>query len=227
MYKILLAEQCDVIIRQVMEALDDRWEVRVCSDGNLVKQMLADFQPDVMIIDYILPGKNAISVLSECFPELPLLIIVLGSQVNPFVRNHLSRWGVDYVFEMPADNGLLKTILRSPEIFSKIAVKRTVEHLRVLGVQAGRVGYTYLLLSIPYISEDPTLHLHNELYEYVSKHANAEERNIEHAIRTAISSAWKNRIHDIWSKYFPVNEAGEIACPSIKDFVYALAQKIT
>lgn len=226
MYKLLLAEHSDTVIREVMEALDDRWEVRICGDANRVKEMLSEFDPDALIIDLSLPGKNAITVISECFPNLPSLIIALGSEVNPFIRQHLSRWGVDYVFETASGKGLFRSIMCSLETFNKIAVKRTVEHLRALGVQAGRVGYVYLLLVVPHISEGPTRQLHNEIYRHVSGIVNAEESSIEHAIRTAIISAWRNRINDVWSRYFPVDESGNVSCPNVKDFVSALAQRI-
>ena len=226
MYKLLLAEESEAIINKVLGMLDDRWEVRICRAGYLVKEMLFDYKPDAMVVNLSLDGKSSVNMIADCFPNLPFLIVAMGSSVNSFMRQHLGRWGVDYVLEIDSDMGLLQSILHSPEIFNKIAVKRTAEHLRVLGVHSAYVGYTYLLLAIPYISEDTTRQLHKDLYGYISNVVNAEAGSIEHAIRTAVMDAWKRYIPEIWGLYFPLNKLAEINCPNNKEFISALALKI-
>ena len=50
MYKLLLAEHSDIVIKEIMDKLDDRWDVRICSHGPSVSDMLDEFAPDVLVI---------------------------------------------------------------------------------------------------------------------------------------------------------------------------------
>ena len=226
MYKLLLAEHSDIVIKEIMDKLDDRWDVRICSHGPSVSDMLDEFAPDVLVIYANLPGKNAVNILSERFPDLPDLIVALVPHVNKFTSLLLSRWGVDYLVETPLKKGIFGSIVKTPDAFRTIAAKRTMEHLRVLGFHADLNGYYYLLVGIPFKSENPTSQLHGELYSHIASVANADEDGIERAIRKAIEAAWKNRSHSVWSKYFPVDKDGEIKCPNNKEMISTLALKI-
>ena len=226
MYELLLAEHSDAVIETVLANLNEKWKITVCRDGHTAVAMLRKSCPDALVIDVHLPGKGAASVLQECFPELPSLIIAVGQNTNRVLELHLSRWGADYVLQLPENLVEFARIVKDPEIFRKMAVKRAVEHLRCLGFRAGLNGYYYLLLGITRKYEDPTLQLHGEIYDYISQITHAKEEGIERAIRNAIDAAWKNRSDAVWAGYFALNGKEGPKCPNISDFISSVANRM-
>ncbi len=107
------------------------------------------------------------------------------------------------------------------------ALSTTAIHLRTLGLRPSRDGYRFLEVAIPLYAEDPSLRLHKEIYPAVAEICEAnDETCVEHAIRTAIKSAWKGRDITLWKQYFPLNDEGDIDCPSNKLFIATLAEML-
>ena len=226
MNRLLLAEQSKNIVDEVVVNLDKRWTVTVCSDCISTAKSIQECCPDALAINADLSLGDIVSILQDCFPNLPSLIIVYGIKSSTFLDLRFSRWGVDHILESIDNNSAFYSIMSNPEVFRKITIRRAIEHLRFLGFRSGLIGYHYLLLAISYKSEDMTRQLHGETYHYISKITNANEEGIERAIRSAIDSAWKQRTNHVWEKYFPVKEDGSMKCPNISDFVAAIARRV-
>ena len=115
-------------------------------------------------------------------------------------------------------NDLLKNFRSQP--------KDTTWHLHNLGHNPKFAGYRCLLAAIPLLTNDSSL-LMKEIYLEIMHQCNYyDTRNMERAIRTAIRDAWERRDPKIWSHYFPSDTDGYIKKPTIKQFIYRLAEEI-
>lgn len=226
MHKILIAVSSKTIASVLAERLSPQWDIRICSDSDSATYALQTEHPDALILDLFLTGKNGLSVLADCFPDLPPAIVALTPILNSYTEACAARWGVDYIFQVPVDIDLLVACLGSVSIFRTIAAKRLAQHLRVLGVTTNYHGYFHLLVGIPYFAEDFEQHLGKEIYSRIGERLSMDPRAVEKDIRTAVKAAWKNHRVATWGKYFPIDEAGDVACPTNKEFISTLAQLI-
>lgn len=226
MKKLLIAEHSQVMVEELYAALQEQWEIYSCDDGIKALELLRNLQPDAMIIDLGMPKKSGLEVLAESFPDLPPFIVALSASISPFITEYAARWGVDFLFQIPFNMDLLLDCMGSVPQIRTVAANRTAQHLRVLGVSAGRSGYYCLMLAVPFQQEDFSQHLHKEVYCRVASCLRTDARAVERAIRTAIQHAYTHRNPDIWTQYFPVNNYGEVECPSNKEFIVTLAQRI-
>lgn len=82
-------------------------EVRSCYDGIAAMQMVAQFQPDVVLLDLNLPGKNGWEVAREIRAQStmkrPFLIAVSGTYMQASDRALSQLRGFDHHLAKPVD----------------------------------------------------------------------------------------------------------------------------
>ncbi len=226
MKTLLIAEPSEILIDDLTSVLKEDWQIHICRDGCSAAETLLALQPDALIIDLKLPQKDGLTVLMECFPDLPPAIIAVSSTTTPCVEQSVARWGVDHLFQLPFDARKIRLCL-DEAVGQTIPAKRTAQHLRVLGFRSNLDGYLCLITALPLLLQDPTQKLSKELYDPVAKICGlTDSRDVEHAIRTAIKDAWMQRIVSDWAKYFPVDSNGDVACPTVKAFLRCLMNRI-
>jgi DNA-binding response OmpR family regulator len=65
-HRILVVEDEPVLAQNVKTYLDRRSpDVRVAGDGRRAMEMIASFTPDVLVLDYGLPGGNGLQIYTE------------------------------------------------------------------------------------------------------------------------------------------------------------------
>lgn len=114
--KILIVED-DPLLRDLLSAKFTRSKIshQFCHNGSDVILMLSQYQPDILILDIRLPGKNGFDVLKEIreksdFSELP--VIVFSNKDNDEDRKLAKYLGVDaFLIKIQTDlNELIKII---------------------------------------------------------------------------------------------------------------------
>jgi len=117
----------------------------------------------------------------------------------------------------------------NPEDLSRVfghQPRDTAWHLHRLGFNPKFYGYRCLLVAIPLLASNPTM-LMKEIYLEIVKQCNyRDSRSMERAIRTVIQDAWERHDPKIWSQYFQYNQEGDIEKPTVKQFIYRLAEEI-
>lgn len=117
---ILVAEDEEAI--QILLAYNleaEGWRVRVTANGDDVMQMIADEKPDLVLLDWMLPGLSGIEVcrLIRARPEtraIPVIMLTARSEESERVRG-LATGADDYVvkpFSVPELTARIKAILR-------------------------------------------------------------------------------------------------------------------
>lgn len=92
-------------------------ELEVCSDSNRVEQAVADFRPDVVLLDLVMPGRRGQDVLRQLARDHPAIgVIVLTAEYDAGAAVECLRSGASEFLQKPVRSRVLCE-----------AIERTVE----------------------------------------------------------------------------------------------------
>jgi DNA-binding response OmpR family regulator len=98
--KLLYVEDEPFLGKIVKESLESRqFEVCMVADGAQVMQALADFQPQICVLDVMLPNRDGFSLGGEIRaqrPDLPIVFVTAKTQVDDVLKGFASG-GNDYL----------------------------------------------------------------------------------------------------------------------------------
>lgn len=81
---LLLVDDDEVLLKALRRSLEALgYGIAVCSDGNLVLGAIASSDPDMVVLDVMLPGKDGFTVLREIrerYAELPVIMLTARSE---------------------------------------------------------------------------------------------------------------------------------------------------
>lgn len=229
MQKLLIADHSEPFTLALQEVLRGEFDIQICRDGHTATQLLSSFQPDALILNLMLPGKDGLTVL-QTSAYVPPVILGITNYTNAYIERAAAAAGVGFILISPC---LSAVRLRLMDLILKTQTEEnqsdpqaeTAMHLHILNFPTRRDGYQQLCASIPMFSQDPSQRLTKELYPAVAKLCGCNDgRSVEHSIRLVIASAWRSRDDAVWQKYFPPEPNGNIPCPSNKAFISRLAE---
>ena len=229
MRKLLIADSSEPFTDALEEIFRNEFDLSVCHDGETALEMLLSFQPEVLILNLMLPFKDGLTVLQES-PHKPGVILAICPYVNAYIEQVATNLGVQYIMIMPTVNALrvrLMDMIASAGAPKADLAGQTVVHLHILNFSTHLDGYHQLSVGIPLFAQNPNMRLSKELYPAIAKHFGMPDaRTVEHSIRKAITSAWTGKNSVIWTKYFSLRPDGTIPCPSNKEFISRLAEML-
>jgi DNA-binding response OmpR family regulator len=93
----------------------DGWQIDVLTDGAGAEAAIARLQPDMLILDLMLPGKTGLQILTElranpAFAALPVLMLTAKGQGRD--REAAERAGVSAFMTKPFDNSDIRAVVR-------------------------------------------------------------------------------------------------------------------
>ena len=114
--RVLLADDDrDTVLTLATILADDGHEVRALGGGAEVPELVRHFDPDVVILDVEMPGRNGYALARELrewrMDRRPLLIAISGIWVKPSERFLAIMVGFDHFFQKPADPKELLAVL--------------------------------------------------------------------------------------------------------------------
>lgn len=231
MKKVLIADNSHIFATTLAKSLETDFQVRYCTDGRQALLELDAFQPDIFIVNFMLPYVDGVTVLQHSAFQ-PSVLIALTS----FLSDSVTRWvrdlGIDYTLICPSVRAVkqrLLDLLAQEQPVPKLPDLQevTAYHLKTLQFSPHRVGYRQLCLAIPLFAENPQQLLSKELYPRVAQLWGAgDARTVEHSIRNAIEDAYRHRDSAVWRRYFSGTENGFRSCPSNKAFLCRMAEII-
>lgn len=229
MHKLLIADASEPFADALEDIFKNEFSLQICHDGETALETLLSFQPDILILNYMLPFKDGLTVLQES-AHRPKVILGISPYMNPYIEQAATALGVQYTMLMPTVNALRVRLMDM--IATTIAPKadlfaQTVVHLHILNFLTHLDGYHQLCVGIPIFARNPSLRLSKELYPAIGEQfGSMDARTIEHSIRKAITAAWAGRNPVVWAKYFPQKSDGTIPCPTNKEFISRLAEML-
>lgn len=208
--KLLLAEGNEEFAQALADALQEDYVIRLCRDGQTACRLMDIFQPDIVVLDLMLPGLDGVSLL-QWMTDTGLCPAVLATTwyCSAYMAQTLERFGVGYVLVKPCD--LRATVVRIGDLTTRIT--RPIPQrpdpevlvsnmLRELSFSTKLKGFRYLPEAVLMLADDPDQSITKELYAALAQRHNTHHKSVERCIRTAIEKAWARRDDAVWQAYF-------------------------
>ncbi len=229
MRRVLIVDESEMLVQIITKACFGDDEVRFCADGNTALALLAQYRPDLLVINMSLPYKDGLTVLRQA-AFLPRQVLAISYLTDPYILRELGALGVQYVLHMPTPSGVRQALKTMANMESGIRAdlrSAVVEHLHRLKIPTNLDGYRMLVVGLPLFYKDLSQPLGKELYPaIICALGQGSEQTVERSMRQTIKAAWKNRTDSVWTQYFPPNSRGVIPCPSTKKFLTVLARQL-
>lgn len=114
--RVLLVED-EANIREAMSFLLSRegWDVATHDDGGTTLARIADVRPDLLVLDYMLPGRSGMEILTDlradpAYADMPVLMLTARGQARD--REQAERAGVSRFMTKPFSNAEVLTAVR-------------------------------------------------------------------------------------------------------------------
>jgi two-component system response regulator (stage 0 sporulation protein A) len=242
------------IINQYLSKQGDIEVVGTAHDGIEALNQIKKFQPDVIILDIIMPHMDGLGVLEKLHNEnlenIPKIIILSAVGQDKITQRAIAL-GADYYIVKPFDldvfvkrvrelaanefadsdfslstSQLTNTNLQNTKKYNLEAEITNIIH--EIGVPAHIKGYQYLREAISMVINDIDLlgGITKELYPGIAQKFNTTPSRVERAIRHAIEVAWsRGRIETI-NKLFGYTIHDEKGKPTNGEFIAMVADKL-
>lgn len=100
--KILIIEDEEILAKVLQEKFDkEKFEAKIVSNGSDAVESVKDFQPDIILLDLILPQKDGFEILEELkrdpnFQNIPV-VVLSGLGQDEEIKKALSLGAADYL----------------------------------------------------------------------------------------------------------------------------------
>ena len=234
--KLLIAEGTEDFRMALADMLRDSYTLRTCDDGITALELIHEFQPDLLVLDMMLPGLDGITLLQRCAAvERNPIVLATTRFYNDYVLNAAQELGVAYIMVKPCD--VWATVARLQDLSRRSNFPVTAapdprayvsDLLLALGIPTKLKGYGYLREAILLMAEDPTQSITKVLYPgvaaiYKKENLRIDAKHVERSIRSAIENAWDRRDEALWRMYFGTDGTGR---PSNGTFITRLAESL-
>lgn len=231
--KLLIAEGTEAFGMALVDILGDAYRIRICREGNEALELMRTFQPDLVLLDLMLPGLDGITILERAVASgVRPTVLATTCFDSEYTLEQAAQLGVCYVMKKPCD--LRATVARLSDLNQRIRKKPTASAdprvhvsnlLTALGISTKWKGYNSLREAILLMAQERDRSMTKELYPAVAEICGGDSKSVEHTCRIAIEKAWANRDHRLWQVYFPTEGQGGKR-PSNRAFISRLADAV-
>jgi len=241
--RILLAddnrELCD-IIAGFLNKQPDMEIVSIAHDGLEALAAIAEFKPDLAIIDGVMPRLDGLGVLEKIAAgDGPRPIFIVLSEVTAEgITKRALELGAEYYMAKPFDMDTLTLRIRQlqerPQSHFRQAAaganieQRVTKVLHEIGVPAHIRGYHYMREAIMMAVNDMDVlnYITKELYPSIAKKCNTTSSRVERAIRHAIEVAWARGKIDAIDNLFGYTINTNKGKPTNSEFIALIADRL-
>lgn len=240
-------------LEKVVSCEEDMQVIGNAKDGMEAVELIKKEEPDVVILDVIMPNLDGLGVLERVKKEnlrKKPSVILLTAMGQENVTEEAFRLGVSYIMLKPFDNQmLLKKIRNVAGVYkdtetksfirtSKLDMPRQSTSYRLeiivtniiheIGVPAHIKGYQYLRDAIILVVKDIDIinSITKQLYPTIAKLYHTTPSRVERAIRHAIEVAWDRGKTDTIEELFGYVITNGKAKPTNSEFIALIADKI-
>lgn len=253
--KIVIADdnkEFSSILCDYLKGQSDFEVVGVAKDGMEAVKLVSSLQPDVLVLDIIMPHLDGLGVLEKIntTPNMPIpKVIVLSAVGQDKITQRAINLGAEYYVVKPFDMEIFSKRIRqmfvtggTPEVRRNTSVftenppysdANTLEAeitniIHEIGVPAHIKGYLYLREAITMVVNDVELlsAVTKELYPSIAKKYNTTASRVERAIRHAIEVAWSRGQVDAINRIFGYTIHTDKGKPTNSEFIAMVADKL-
>lgn len=226
-----------------IKSRDEFLDAEYATNGNTGYQMMRAIKPDVIIMDFLVAGLDAIGFLrmlkGETQVPRPAVIINSVAMLSSMV-NTATEYGADYIMAKPQPcSEVCNTVIdlmeggavhSTPDVCTDESTEvRISRFLHYMGVPAHLNGYKYIRSALKQGVDDlgSIIPITRKLYPALAKEYNKSPECIERAIRHAIKVSWergnKKIIHDIFGYSADTSYYG---CPTNSEYIAMIADDL-
>ena len=244
------------LLKEYMEQYDDLDVVGTAKDGLMAIEMIKSINPDVVVLDVIMPNIDGIGVLEKLethkMDQKPIFIMLSAIGQDMFIQKAVSL-GAEYYIIKPFDVEVLVTRIRQlyeekfHSAFSNRAVTKNNEFsnaevldrtydievevtnlMHDIGIPPHMAGYQYLREAIVLTVKNSKMFssITKSLYPAVAEKFNTTSQKVERAIRNAIESAWSRGNLDTIDSLFGYTINIGKGKPTNSEFIAMVADKL-
>lgn len=255
---VAIAEDNPQMLDLLNHILEEEKGFRVvgkADNGEDAYEMIMKTNPDLVLLDVIMPGMDGISVMERVKREragshIPSFIMVTAAGSEQMAANAF-RLGASYYIMKPFNRDVVMDKIRmvcqgrtrlgsseesrcvTPYVNKEEYIKQNLEHdvtqlLHEIGIPAHIKGYQYLrdAIIISVKEEDMLVSVTKVLYPTIGKHHNTTASRVERAIRHAIEVAWSRGSLDAIHKLFGYTVNNGKGKPTNSEFIALISDKI-
>lgn len=225
MLKLVLACSSHEQNSHIRERLKSDAQICCCEDSKQLLQLLFEIQPDIVIVDLMLPGGGSLDVIrSAKAAGLAFHTIALSSFYSDYILEQLQESRVEDAVLLPVQSEYLldriwtfqqKSSAKDESHYRRFRLVHTI--LRSLGFMHDS-GYRYISFVTMMLYNCDEMISMKEIYAVLEEKFHCSYTTIEKAMRDSVKRAWNRRNECVWKEYFPIDERGKMSCPSISDF---------
>ena len=230
------------------EFFGEQKDLKLCGtayNGLEAVKAIQEKEPDVVILDIIMPHLDGIGVLenlSETELSVKPKIIVLTTLGQEAMTQRACDLGADYYILKPFDLDVLATRIKQLAkgerpggggstngiIKGKSLDVEVTKIIHQMGVPAHIKGYQYLRDAILMVIGEVNLlgAVTKELYPLIAKKYMTTPSRVERAIRHAIELAWDRGNVDMMNRFFGYTINVERGKPTNSEFIAMVADKL-
>lgn len=225
----------------------------IANDGIKAIEAIKEHQPEVLVLDMIMPHLDGLGVLEALnTPEVPLRprIIVLSAVGQETITQKAINLGAEYYIVKPFNLDILlkrinqmagnnfyeegkgnvaRGLLNNQEKGCQEDLEIDITNIiHEIGVPAHIKGYQYLRDAITMVVEDMDLlgAVTKELYPAIAQVNNTTPSRVERAIRHAIEVAWNRGRVETINNLFGYTVQNDKGKPTNSEFIAIIADKL-
>lgn len=241
------------ILSEYLKKQDDLEIVGIAKDGLEALRLISQENPDVLVLDIIMPHLDGLGVLERLnVMEINAIpkIIVLSAVGQDKITQRAINLGADYYVVKPfeldvfanrirqmCNSGLSSQETRRPSSINDEHTSNFLNNnleseitniIHEIGVPAHIKGYLYLRAAIFMVVNDVELlsAVTKELYPSIAKKFNTTASRVERAIRHAIEVAWSRGQVETINKIFGYTIHNAKGKPTNSEFIAMVADKL-
>ena len=237
---VVIADNSQDFCCILTSALEKSGHFRVlgtASDGEKALQLIRDRNPQMVVLDLMLPKKDGLAVL-KALPDPKPVVLATSCFVSDYVSTAAGNLGVRYLMLKPFD---LEALTERMEEFRKVPTVRPLKRpgtqniesmvtgiIHEIGVPAHIKGYQYLREAIMIAVNDMDVinAITKVLYPQVAKTFQTTPSRVERAIRHAIEVAWDRGDLDTLQRFFGYTVSNTKGKPTNSEFIALIADKL-
>ena len=245
--KVLLADSSEAFCDRLKEAMARQggFELAgIAHDGEEALRLLQQTQPDIMVLDLMLPKRDGISILRLAHDmSKPPVVLVTTALLTGYISQSIALLGVEYFMLKPCDTAAVverleeirssqeaqkPKLLRKPQRQEPGIESMVTGIIHEIGVPAHIKGYQYLREAIIIAVNDMDVinAITKVLYPQVAKTFGTTPSRVERAIRHAIEVAWDRGDLDTLQRFFGYTVSNTKGKPTNSEFIALIADKL-
>ena len=237
--KILVGDNSPEFGKSLGGAISDSgFIVRNCeNDGISVIESIAEFDPDVIVCDALMPGADAVEIIRRTSgtSRKPFFVVLSGYR-NTFIEREIMSCSNAYLLIKPAEPEAVINLIKhaTPEYIyaaenDTAHIERVItDIIHQIGIPAHIKGYHYLREAILLAINDQDMleSVTKMLYPAVAKSFDTSPSRVERAIRHAIETAWDRGDVEVLNNMFGYTINGGKGKPTNSEFIALITDNL-